>query len=449
MTVRYITVTPVANFFKPATRAFGNIAIVGGVAPASTRLAAALDTTATTLSVENSTGFPATPFSIRIESETLSVTTATGTTWTVTRGAGGTTAAAHISGTALSTGDPTGPINVAIPITNPDSVSDPDDPASTKNKKPVDSFDWFHGDLGKAVRTAFAQSPGPTIVWAVRNNGSNLADSFSVVGKLDVQIVLLANKPLTTANTNDIKALAAHVTTLSGTGGGDGKERIGVAMLANAAAASTAGGLITGLGLTDSRMVVVAHKSDDDAAAAVAGTIAGYEPHISLLLKPVGLAMADTFDDSEIETLNSARVNWLTRPTLIPGNGLYMGEGYISGDVKKAPYIDIIRTIDDVSFRLKAQLIQSIGVLRINRPGLRTLESQMAAVLEPLKKREVIDNYDVFMPLLVLLDKDPATLSLLEAQQIKNARDARTVDTIITVTYAGAIHRLNITLKFQ
>ena len=36
MTVRYITVTPQANFFKPATRAFGDIAIVGGAAATAT-----------------------------------------------------------------------------------------------------------------------------------------------------------------------------------------------------------------------------------------------------------------------------------------------------------------------------------------------------------------------------------------------------------------------------
>lgn len=376
MTVRYITVTPVTNFFKPATRAFGDIAIVGDTSD-----------------------------------------------------------------------DATGPVNIAIPVTNPDSVSDPNDPASAKNKKAVDSADWFQGPLGSAVRTAFGQSPGPSLVWAIRTD-EDVADSFAVVGKLDVQIVMLADKPLNDANSADVKLLASHVATLSGAGGGDGKERIGVTMLDKTAAASTAAGLVAGLGLSVSRMVVVAHKSDGDAAAAVAGTIAGYEPHISLILKPVGLTMANTFDDSEIETLNSAGVNWLTRPTLIPGTGLYMGEGYISGSAN-VRYIDIIRTLDDVTFRLKAQLIQSIGVLRINRPGIRSLESQMASVLEPLKQREVIDNYDIFLPVLVLLDKDPATLSDLEAQELKNIRNSRTVDSIITVTYAGAIHRLNITLKFQ
>ena len=73
----------------------------------------------------------------------------------------------------------------------------------------------------------------------------------------------------------------------------------------------------------------------------------------------------------------------------------------------------------------------------------------MTAVLEPLKQREVIEGYDVFLPLLVLLDKDPLSLTTAELQQINNVQNARTVDAIVTVDYAGAIHRLNITLKFE
>jgi hypothetical protein len=199
--------------------------------------------------------------------------------------------------------------------------------------------------------------------------------------------------------------------------------------------------------MSNARMVLVAHKSGEDAAAAVAGTIAGYEPHISLLLKPVSLDMDGLFSDSEIDALNTARVNWLTDPTLIPGKGLFMGEGYTLG--ADIPYIDIIRTIDDVSFRLKAQLIRSIGDLRVSRSGLRTLVSQMTAVLEPLKQREIIEGYDVFLPLLVLLDKDPLSLTAAELQQINNAQNDRTVDAVVAVDYAGAIHRLNITLKFE
>jgi hypothetical protein len=113
------------------------------------------------------------------------------------------------------------------------------------------------------------------------------------------------------------------------------------------------------------------------------------------------------------------------------------------------PYVDVVRTIDDISFRLKAELIRSIGELRVSRSGLRALVSQMAAILEPLQQRQVIEKYDIFIPLLVLLDKEPADLTDAELQQINGAQNSRTVPAIVSVDYAGAIHRLNITLKFE
>lgn len=375
MTVRYITVTPVTKLFRPATRAFGDIALVGSADSAAT-----------------------------------------------------------------------GPKKTPIPITNPDSVSDKTNPGG--KDKPVDDVTWFKGDLGNSVRKAFEQTPGPTTVWAVLTDpadGDNaLANALAEVAKLDVQIVALANTPLIsqTQGRAQIELLSSHVNTVS-KNGGDGKERIGIAMLGKNVTDPT---VITA-NMSNERMVMVAHKSDEDAAAAVAGTIAGYEPHISLLLKQVSISMETLFSDSEIDAFNTARVNWLTDLTLIPGKGLFMGEGYTLG--ADIPYIDIIRTIDDISFRLKAQLIRSIGDLRVSRSGLRTLVSQMTAVLEPLKQREVIEGYDVFLPLLILLDKDPNSLTDAELQQINNAQNSRTVDAIIAVDYAGAIHRLNITLKFE
>ncbi len=373
MAVRYITVTPITDLFKPATRAFGDIAIVGAADDAAT-----------------------------------------------------------------------GPKKTPIPITNPESVSDDSNPGG-KNK-PVDDVTWFHGPLGASVRKALVQSPPPTTVWAVRTDKADadpVSAALSEVAKLDVQIVVLAQTPLAAAgDVATIEALAAHVSSVSNTGG-DGKERIGVAMLGKGL---TSNALITG-NISIDRMVMVAHNSNEDAAAAVAGTIAGYEPHISLLLKPVQLAMDDLFSDSDISALDTSHINWLTDPTLIPGKGLFMGEGYTLGS--KMPYIDIVRTVDDISFRLKAELIQSIGNLRVSRSGLRALVSQMTAILEPLQQREVIESYDVFFPLLVLLDKDPASLSDAELQQIHAAQASRVVEAIISVEYAGAIHRLNITLKFE
>ncbi len=374
MAVRYITVTPITNLFKPATRAFGDLAIVG--------------------KVDN---------------------------------------------------DATGPKKKPVPVTNPDSVSDKSNPGGAN--KAVDSTSWFKGDLGKSVRKALSQNPGPTTVYAVAvdpadgNNGFSLA--LAEVAKLDVQIVSLANTPLTNAaGKTEIELLAAHANTVSNTGG-DGKERIGVAMLGKDITDTT---LVTS-NMAINRMIMVAHKSDEDAAAAVAGMIGGYQPQMSLLLKQVQVGMDTMFSDSEIDAFNTARINWLNDPTLIPGKGVFMGEGYTLG--ADQPYIDIVRVIDDVSFNLKAMLIRSIGNLRISRSGLRALVSQMTAVLEDYRQREVIDEYEVLIPTLVLLDKPPATLNDTELQQIHNVRVARTVEAIVSVKYAGAIHRLNITLKFE
>jgi hypothetical protein len=366
MPVRYITVTPVTNLFKPATRSFGDIAIVG-----------ATDADATSR----------TP-------------------------------------------------NTPVVVTNPDDVGG----------NPVDGAANFKGDLGKSIRKAFEQSPGPVKVWGVRTDSASatpLADAFDEVAKLNVQIVVLANTPLTTESGQDeIEALASHVNTVSNNGG-DGKERIGVAMLGKDETSTT----IVTSNMSIDRMVMVAHKSDEDAAAAVAGAIAGYESHISLLLKQVTIGMDELFSDGEIDAFNDARINWLTDPVLLPGKGLFMGEGYTLGT--DLPYIDIVRTVDDISFRLKAALIRSIGNLRVSRSGLRALVSQMTAILEPLRQNEVIEAYDVFIPLLVLLDKDPSSLTDAERQQINNAQNDRTVGAIVSVDYAGAIHRLNITLKFE
>jgi len=449
MAVRYITVTPVTKLFKPATRAFGDIAIVGtananAIGPiktpipitnpdnviysAKTTLSAAIDNAVTAVPITSRAGFPSgVPYNVRIENEVMKVTAVAASGLTVTRATAGTTAAAHAAG-------------VDIVYSTRDKAVD--DAGSVTDSLPPT---WFQGDLGTAVRKAFEQTPGPTTIWAVRaNDAADFQNALNEVAKLDVQIVLLANTPLvsSTIGKAEVELLSSHVTTTSKTGG-DGKERIGVAMLGKDLADPN---VIT-TNMTNARMVMVAHKSTEDAAAAVAGTIAGYEPHISLLLKPVTLSMDTEFSDSEIDALNKARVNWLTDPTLIPGKGLFMGEGYTLG--ADIPYIDITRTIDDCSFRLKAALIRSIGDLRVSRSGLRTLVSQMTAVLEPLKQREVIEGYEIFLPLLVLLDKDPGTLTDAELQEINNAQNARVVDAIVAVDYAGAIHRLNITLKFE
>lgn len=305
-------------------------------------------------------------------------------------------------------------------------------------------------DLAAAVAIAFRQSPPPTTVWGVQvaGNSPDWDGGLAAVAKLNVQIVALANTPLNTTNAQLVGKLATHVDTVSNTGG-DGKERIGVAMLDSTLTASAMAALNTGT-VADERMFLVAHRSSEDAGAAAAGVIAGYEPQISMLLKPIRINMTQTFSDSEIDALNNAFVNWVTSPVLIPGSGLYLGEGYTANPSQgNKKYIDVVRTIDDINFRIKAELIQAIGNFRVDRTGLQAIVTLVDSVLSPLVAQQVIEDFFVYIPLLVLLDKDPTSLSAAELAQIQQHQANRSVDMVVTVTYAGAIHRLHIELVFK
>lgn len=307
----------------------------------------------------------------------------------------------------------------------------------------------FGGDLAAAIILAFQQTPGPTTVWGVRVDATtpDWAKALQEVAKRDVQIVALANTPLNAANAAAIGDLKTHVETVSNTGG-DGKERIGVVMLPASATLDTNGQLPGGQSIPPSeRLTYIAHRAADDAAAAFAGVIAGYEPHISMILKPITVKQDQMFTDGEIDGFNAKLVNWIADPFLIPGSELVVGEGYRAGG--KPPYLDVMRTIDAVVFALKATLIQAIGNLRMTRVGLRGVVTLLQSVLSPLQAREVIEEYTIFSPLLTLLDRDPATLTAAELLLIDQIQASRRADFALTIGLAGQIHRIKLDAVFK
>ncbi|MFJ8439866.1 hypothetical protein [Kitasatospora griseola] len=441
MPVKYITVNTSSELFAPAVRAFGNIAIVGK-AGFGTPTTAPVRFTSPVAAAEN-------------------LKSLGGTTLAAAASKGGTTATAaakvpapllvrftdatqpgHIQSevhTVTAVATPSTGTNHTFDLTL-DSALSADYSAGTKVTQESDS------DLATAIRTAFAQTPPPTVVWGIplAPDSPSWDDGLTEVDKLDVQIVLLARTPLTSDNSTFLTLLKNHVTADLG----DGKERIGVAMLDQGVKTEDLSKLVAAP-LIDERMVLIAHRSPDDVAAALAGVIAGYEPHISLLLKPISVAMPDVFSDDEIDAFDQVGVNWITRPVLLPGQALYLGEGYTSDWSHDKKYIDIVRVLDDINFRIKAALIPAIGNVRLSRVGLRTVETVVQAVLSPLVARQVIDGFGVVIPLLTLLDKDPADLTAAEAQEISTARANRSVDMTVEVVYAGAIHRLTIGLVLK
>jgi hypothetical protein len=325
----------------------------------------------------------------------------------------------------------------------------------TRPSEAISAFGAAAGSaLTRALQLAFQQTPGPSRVWGVKF-GTDPINALIAVENLDVQFVVIANTVLnetTAADNGTIGKLVAHAVSVSNSGG-DGKERMGVAMLPK----GTDDPKLVAGGLASERMIYVAHNSDQDAAAAVAGTVAGYPPSTSMLLKQV-LITSPPFTSASINKINGGEefgqppngngVNWLTTPSLIPGTGVYLGEGY-TGNKNGRKYIDLIRTIDDISFKLKARVISSIGSLRISRSGLRALVVQLEAVLNPLVANAEIDDFGVTVPLLTLLDADPATLTAAQNKVIQDARADRRVEVVITVNYAGAVHRVDITLNFK
>jgi len=429
MPVRYIEVAASSELFVPAVRAFGDIAIAGkgglGTPPSAPR--------EFTDPAQAVAAYP--PGATKLEADAAADATTISTTDSI----------AAPSVVQLDTG-------ASAEVCQIDSVSGKG-PFKLALSAPLvrqhasgTTVQQTSTDLAAAIEIAFRQSPPPTRIWGVQVAATNpdWDAALSAIANLDVQIVALANMPLNAANADAVGKLANHVADVSNTGG-DGKERIGVAMLDPTLAVADAAALNTGA-VHHERMFLIAHKSRDDVAAATAGVIAGYEPHISMLLKPIKIGMAGVFSDNDTDTFDANAVNWITSPALIPGHALFLGEGYTADPSQKKKYIDIVRTIDSVKFQIKAALIQAIGNFRISRPGLRSIVTVVQSVLAPLVTQAVIEDYTIHIPLLALLDKDPATLSDAEKQQIQTQQATRTVDMVVAVVYSGAIHRIHIDL---
>ncbi|MCM2422904.1 MULTISPECIES: hypothetical protein [unclassified Streptomyces] len=328
------------------------------------------------------------------------------------------------------------------------------------------------GPLYRAVLAALLQNPAPTRVYAVPTADTpveggaadtttpDYSAALTAAEALSVQFVCLAGETSAT----QLAKLKDHVETVSKAG----DARMGVAMVdpmlttsaehTFASAAQTAYGTLK----SDSgRMILVAarvRKGADgeppvDVAAAATGAIAGYPPESSVLMKQVSgvrIPLAQQFGGSEIKQLAEAYIIPLIDPELIPGEGLYFGSGRTFNTGGSAPlYVDTVRVVDQIDFMLKAGLIGSIGETRIDRLGLQGLRSRIDGILGPLVTSGVIAAYGIDIPLLPILETEEATRSPGQASTLTAARTERVVEVLLSVTYAGSIHFLDIQLALK
>jgi hypothetical protein len=312
--------------------------------------------------------------------------------------------------------------------------------------------------LYDSLKVAFLQDPRPSKIYGVKIADSNFAAGLAALEAADdVTFVSLANDTdvgaaaSTTGPATNLLALKDHVETMSAAG----QKRIGVAMVDPTIGKSTGyvdtvKTAIASLKSDVSRMVMIAARgATSDAATAAMAAMAGFEPHISIVLKRVrGVTMplAGQYSPSEIKQLSEANIDPIIDPALIVGDGLHFAEGRTFTTDESLLYVDVVRTLDDIEFRVKAGLIGLIGDARITKSGLLSVRTAIDGILGVQLRRGVIDAYAIDIPTLAILSLPESAWTATDRNVVVTARANRTVDVVLSITYGPAIHRLRITL---
>ncbi len=312
--------------------------------------------------------------------------------------------------------------------------------------------------LYTSLKLAMLQDPKPSKIYGVKVTGDNYAAALSSLEAADdVTFVCLANETSVGAiagggnPATGLAALKDHIETMSA----QGQKRMGVAMVNPATPKSTTyvADITTASTLLQSdssRMVLIAARgATTDVATAAMAAIAGYEPQISMVLKKirgVSIPVESQYSPSEIIGLSEAGIIPIIHPSLLVGESLYFGEGRCFTTNADLPYIDIVRVLDDIDFRLKAGLIGAIGDARITKAGMTLLKVRVEGILAPLLTNAVIAGYSVDIPVLNVLALPESAWSAADGTLVTTARANRSVDMLVTITYGPAVHRLKVTL---
>jgi hypothetical protein len=316
--------------------------------------------------------------------------------------------------------------------------------------------------LSQSLSLVLAQNPRPSKVYGVRvdNNGDYGAALASLEGVDDVTFVSLANETTVGAAAttgsqakpaSDLMALKEHVESMSKSG----QKRLGVAMVDPTRARTPSYvadvlAVVEQLRSSSSRMILIAARGATvDAASAAMGAIAGLEPHISIVLKRVqGVTMppASQYGPSEIKAMAEAGLTPLIDPALILGTSLHFADGRTFTANDDQLWVDLVRVLDDIEFRLKAGLIGTVGDARITKAGLTLIKARMEGILGSLLARAVIDGFSIALPVLDILSLPESARSKAENDKVEEARQNRAVEIYPTIVYGPAVHRLMVKL---
>jgi hypothetical protein len=312
--------------------------------------------------------------------------------------------------------------------------------------------------LYESLRLALLQDPRPSKIYGVKLAGTDFGAGLAALEAADdITFVSLANVTAVA----DLNKLKAHAENMSAAG----QKRIAVMMVDPGIAKSPtyASDVHTGLTGTPnlessvSRVLMVAARgarndigAPADTASAAMAAVAGFAPSTSIVLKRVrGLtvAVADQYSPSEIKALSEFGIVPIIQPALIVGGGFFFAEGRLFTTDAELLFVDVVRTLDDIDFRLKAGLIGAIGDARITKAGLIDLKTRVDGIMGPLKTAATIDDYTIDIPVLNILAIPESAQTAGERALVAEARANRTVDVFVSVTYGPAVHRLRVTLQ--
>jgi hypothetical protein len=302
--------------------------------------------------------------------------------------------------------------------------------------------------LRDSLLLALNQNPRPSKIYAVRTAESDYTSALAALEAADdIDFVALANEIDMTA----LGALKAHVENASASG----NKMIGFAMIDPAHAKSTTyvtdiDAAVSALKSSAGRMVVMAARGATvDVASAAMAAVAGRAPQVSPVLKPIGgvtIPVASQYSPSEITGLSSKGINPVISPALMVGGGFYFADGRTYSSDAALQFIDIVRVLDDLDFKLKAGLVGSIGDDRITKSGLTLLLTRTEGILQPCVTAAEIDDFTIDIPLLDILIRPESTWSPGETATVNNARATRQVDLFVKVIYGPAIHQIRVRL---
>lgn len=353
---------------------------------------------------------------------------------------------------------PDGPTGGAAPVAAPRVVTTAAEAAKLFAETNAGGALVTPTPLYASLLLALQQDPPPVKVYGVRAAANGYEDALRALEAVDdVNFVSLAGETDVAA----LRLLKAHVenVTLAGS------PRLGVAMADPARAlsqewAKEALEALQPAGATlrsgASRMIVVAARSPADGvqdfASATMGAIAGHPPHVSPVLKQVrGVTIPKElqFTPTEIRALAEEGIIPIIDPELIPGEGLFLADGGLFTTDSRRAFVDIMRVLDDVQFRLRAGLIGTIGDARITKPGLTLVKMTAEGIVANLKRQNIIDGYTVQIPLIDLLSLPDTALTAADKQLITEARTTRAVDMLVAIVYGPQVHRLGVTLRMD